>query len=205
MDVQAYIESGVIESYVLGMTDTHESAQLEQLMNQYPEIKQAVTAFEASLERSALSNAVAPKTEVKEKLFAQLKNEFAEQSTAKTIPLQSSVWVKYLAAASIILLLASSALNIYFFKQFNNVNDKYVALLSEKNGILADNKTYQTKMLDMYNSMQMMSDQTTNSIGDHIIHITRTKRDTIFLYKFHCNSIYQTDNSNVCDQRIFSV
>ena len=158
MDVLAYIESGVIESYVLGMTDTHESAQLEQLMNQYPEIKQAVTAFEASLERSALSNAVAPKTEVKEKLFAQLKNEFAEQSTAKTIPLQSSVWVKYLAAASIILLLASSALNIYFFKQFNNVNDKYVALLSEKNGILADNKTYQTKMLDMYNSMQMMSD-----------------------------------------------
>jgi len=54
--------------------------------------------------------------------------------------------------------LGSSALNIYFFKQFNNVNDKYVALLSEKNGILADNKTYQTKMLDMYNSMQMMSD-----------------------------------------------
>jgi len=85
LDVQAYIESGVIESYVLGMTDTQESAQLEQLMNQYPEIKQAVAAFEVSLERSAFANAVAPKTEVKEKLFAQLKNEFAEQSTAKTI------------------------------------------------------------------------------------------------------------------------
>ena len=31
MDIKAYIESGIIESYVLGMADDQERAELEQL------------------------------------------------------------------------------------------------------------------------------------------------------------------------------
>ena len=77
MDIKAYIESGVIESYVLGIADAKEAAALEQMIAQYPEIKQAVSAFEASLEKTALENAVQATAQVKEKLFAGLQNEFA--------------------------------------------------------------------------------------------------------------------------------
>lgn len=163
MDIKAYIESGVIESYVLGIADSKEAAALEQMIAQYPEIKQAVSAFEASLEKTALENAVQAPAHVKEKLFAGLQNEFAtEVPVAKVVQMQprSTNWLKYVAAASVILLISSSALNVYYFNQFNEVSNKYAALLNDKNGLEASLNIYKTKTLDIYNSMQLMSDPT---------------------------------------------
>jgi hypothetical protein len=48
VNTQEYIQSGIIESYVLGMASSAEAAELEQLCLQYPEIKQALTDFEIS-------------------------------------------------------------------------------------------------------------------------------------------------------------
>ena len=59
MNVQDYIQSGIIESYVLGMANEQEATELLQLSQQYPEIKQAIDNFEASLEANAFKNAVA--------------------------------------------------------------------------------------------------------------------------------------------------
>lgn len=161
MDIKAYIESGVIESYVLGMADAQEAAELLQLSAQHPEIKQAITAFEASLEKSALANAVNPPASVKEKLFAGLQNEFAaEKTTPKVVAISSGSinWLKYVAAASVILLIGSSVLNVYYFNKFNEVNTKYASLLNDKNSLEASINVYKTKTLDIYNSMQLMSD-----------------------------------------------
>ncbi|MEI2710265.1 MAG: hypothetical protein V9E96_14820 [Chitinophagaceae bacterium] len=38
MNVQDYIQSGIIESYVLGMANEQEATELLQLSQQYPEI-----------------------------------------------------------------------------------------------------------------------------------------------------------------------
>lgn len=173
MNIQAYIESGVIESYVLGMTDSQEAAELEQLSSQYPEIKQAIDAFEASLEKQAFANTSMPPANLKEKLMFTLKDEFAKEENKATpiislqerdaityqAPVKSmGVWTKYVAAASIILLVASAGLNVYFYKEAKEAKGNYLALLKENTTITADNRVYQTKMLDIYNSMQIMSD-----------------------------------------------
>lgn len=167
MNIRAYIESGVIESYVLGMADTQEAAELEQLCRQYPEIKQAVDAFEASLEASAFANAVTAPASVKDKLMFTLQDEFAKEkksvpaviaSISQPNPVKTINQMKYAAAASVILLLGSSALNIYFYSQVRSINDKYIALFNEKNNLEANINIYKTKTLDIYNSMQLMSD-----------------------------------------------
>ncbi len=77
MNIEAYISSGVIESYVLGMADAQEIAELEQLRLQYPAIQQAIDEFEESLEKTAFAAAVSPAPSVKNKLFFELENEFA--------------------------------------------------------------------------------------------------------------------------------
>ncbi len=160
MDTKAYILSGVIESYVLGMADTLEAAELEQLSRQYPEIRQAIDEFEIALEKAALAAATPAPAHVKEQLFAALAGEFREEKeTAKVIPLTKATgFARYVAAASIILLITSSALNVYFYGQFREKSIAYQALLSEKDGILADNQNIKAKALDLYESMQMMSD-----------------------------------------------
>jgi hypothetical protein len=171
VNTQEYIQSGIIESYVLGMASSAEAAELEQLCLQYPEIKQALTDFESALEANALTKAIAPPPQLKQQIFASLKSEFvtvenkvAEKVSTLTPPLQETNVVKmnqpsrFLAAASIILLVISGGMNIYFYSKFKETTQQYQALVLEKNTLQANNQIMQTKSLDMFNSMQMMTD-----------------------------------------------
>lgn len=171
MNVQDYIQSGIIESYVLGMANEQEAAELLQLSQQHPEIKQAVESFEASLEQAAFANAKPAPANVKANLFDALKDEFVtaepqvntpviemtNASASQTPVINISSRFKNVAAASVILLVVSAALNIYLYNQYKNVNNSYLSLLKENNSITADNRVYQTKMLDLYNSMEVVS------------------------------------------------
>lgn len=173
MNVQDYIQSGIIESYVLGMANEKEATELLQLSHQYPEIQQAIDSFEISLEANAFNNAVAAPAGIKENLLNLLKDDFAvplvEEATTPVISLQQATFnqapiksigsrLKYIAAASTILLVVSTGLNYYFYNQYQTSNKNYLALLKENISVTADNKVYQTKMIDMYNGMQIMSD-----------------------------------------------
>jgi anti-sigma-K factor RskA len=153
VDIKAYIESGVIESYVLGMADTQEAAELEQLSRQYPEIRKAIDEFELNLEKQSLAGAVMPSPQVKQNLLSTL--DFEKEDKGRLVAFG---WSRYVAAASVILLVASAALNIYFYNQFKTTSSAYQALLVEKTSLIAKNQEIQTKALDLYNSMQMMSD-----------------------------------------------
>ncbi len=161
MDIKAYIESGVVESYVLGLASSQEIAEMDRLRGQYPEIQQAIDSFETSLEKAAFTNTVAPSPGIKEKIMNSIKNDSSQG--AAIIPMVSSParkmgWMQYAVAASVILLVSSAGLNIYFYRQFSAANEKYVALLNDKTSLEANLNIYRTKTLDMYSSMQMMSD-----------------------------------------------
>jgi len=171
VNTQEYIQSGIIESYVLGMASPAEAAELEQLCLQYPEIKQALTNFELALEANTLAKAVAPPPHLKQQIFTALQSEFiseknkvVEKTQALVTPLNETPVVKmnqssrFLAAASIILLVISGGMNIYFYSKFKETTQQYQALVLEKNTLQANNQIMQTKSLDMYNSMQMMTD-----------------------------------------------
>lgn len=48
-DIKAYVNSGIIEQYCLGMANTDEVMELEQLAKQHPEIELAIQAAQMSL------------------------------------------------------------------------------------------------------------------------------------------------------------
>lgn len=160
MDIKAYIESGVIESYVLGMANDQETTELVQLSRQYPEIREAIDAFELALEKQAIANAMPPSAHVKKQLLETLDFSIAEKAKVVSFSLR-----RYVAAASIILLAASAALNVYFYSQFRSASTAYQTLLVEKNSLFAENQATQTKVLDLYSSMQMMSDPTVQKVS----------------------------------------
>lgn len=170
MDIQAYIQSGIIESYVLGMASSAEAAELEILAQEHPEIMQAVQAFADMLEKNALKNAVHPPAEIKSKIFAALENEFAEElhderkHQAPVINISDNAIVhhritaywKYIAAASVIMFVLSGVLNIYFYNNYKTANSKYQALLVEKTNLQASNDTYQTKLKNYQGSIDIL-------------------------------------------------
>ena len=156
MDIQEYIESGIIESYVLGMASIGEAAELEMLAQQHPEIMQVADAFAALLAKNVNDNSIAPPPALKSKIFAVLENEFATETTkserkpASVINISDNISItnkqtdfwKYMAAASIILFAISGVFNYYFYNNYKLVNTKYQALLIDKTSLQANNDTY---------------------------------------------------------------
>lgn len=195
MNIQAYIESGIIESYVLGMADDQERAELELLKQQYPEIAAALEAFELSLEQQALSNAMKPDAAVKQALFAKLENEFETSNEAKIVTMQASNpgWLRYTAVAAVILLVVSAASNVYFYKQFRQASTQYQALLIEQSSLIAKNDALQAKGLDLYNGIQIMSDPAFTKVSMPGIKSEENKLATVFWDKKN-NEVYLLAN-----------
>ena len=75
MNTKEYIESGIIESYVLGVTTVGESAEVEQLALEYPEIQAEIESVSNTFENYALQFEKEPPAFLKDKIKAKLFNE----------------------------------------------------------------------------------------------------------------------------------
>lgn len=166
MDIKSYIQSGVIESYVLGLADQDEILELERLRLQYPEINQAIIDFEELLEQTAAEHAVPVPAGVKEQLFERLKEEAMPAAPAPRInetpaaaaPVRRMRWAPMLAAASLILLVVSGVLNVHYYNRYHDVRQENADLIAQRTTLFADNKTYQTRLIEMQEDLDMMAD-----------------------------------------------
>jgi anti-sigma-K factor RskA len=166
VDTKAYIESGIIESYMLGLASAEEATELEMLCEQHADIKNAVDEFASLIEKQAFEDAIAPPSEVKDKLMSALANEFAQaaKAQARLVPLpvsrkekvKSFSLLRYFAAASVILLIASTVLNLYLYNNYLSVNNKYQALLTDRNSLQTNNDIFRTRINNLEESMRVI-------------------------------------------------
>ncbi len=169
MNIQAYIESGIIESYVLGIADEKEVAELERLRLDHPEIADAIRACERWLDKSANMYAIPAAENVKAQIFSIIGNDKAStDSTALRTPVltrqRTNPIFRYLAAASLALLLLSAGANIYLYYQYKRVANGYMALLTDQHKMLAENEVYQTRLSLLYRDIQQMSDSSVHKV-----------------------------------------
>ncbi len=87
MNTQAYIESGILEEYALGVVSPQEKQEVECLSKIYPEVKAELLRLEASLEQYAIQHQVPAPAGLKDKIFAQMTfGPTAEVDTAEVEP-----------------------------------------------------------------------------------------------------------------------
>ena len=151
MNLQEYIASGIIESYVMGLASESERAEFEQLCTQYPELVAARRDFEERLEEYTSEHAVAPPPAVKVKVLAAIGDQQdphpARSSNPPKIitmensksPVRSSAGLRFIAAASVILLVGMAWL--YYQsnsqnKELSNTNDRLKEKLNSTDSIL---------------------------------------------------------------------
>lgn len=75
MNVQEYIQSGAIESYVLGLATPEERAEVERYRLQYPEVDAAIAVCESAIEANAFGNAVPVDNVIWNQVEDRLRNE----------------------------------------------------------------------------------------------------------------------------------
>lgn len=138
MNIQEYISSGIIESYVLGLAPAEERIEFEQLCSQYPELVEARKQFEEAIEKQAMENAPAPPAFLKERIWSEIQQSPTKLITMEPTTRRSSS-LGWVAAASIILFLAAGYFAYKFYnesKELKNSNKELEARVNKSDSIL---------------------------------------------------------------------
>ena len=85
MTIKEYIDSGILESYVLGSASQSETRELLQLKAQHPEIEEALYQLEIDMERIAQHMAITPPSDMWERIEDSISELIV---TPETAPLQ---------------------------------------------------------------------------------------------------------------------
>ncbi|MFY7653038.1 MAG: anti-sigma factor [Chitinophagaceae bacterium] len=192
MNVKEYIESGIIESYVLGFASEAEIQELLLLCNQYSEIQQAVEDFESALLQTATHQ---PPTHLKNNIQALLQDSFVAEPAENSFniqenkpeikePLQQTkapiIYWKQWAYAASILWIVSSSVAIFYFNKAQNAENSLLAYIAENKSLQANNFNYQTKWQQAQQQLQILAQPATKTINLQAVAQNATWQVTVF-------------------------
>lgn len=91
-EAKAYIETGILELYVLGQLNVIEQKEVESMADEYPEIREEINAIEIAMEQYAVSHAIQPTSGLEKKILEKIAPQFNSKisnnhSNGKIIPL----------------------------------------------------------------------------------------------------------------------
>lgn len=149
MNVQEYIASGVVESYVLGLATEEEQLAFEQACARYPEVRAARETFELALEKQMMASALKPPPEWKQNIVQEAMEPKKEE--ARVVPMRerkSNPW-KFAAAAAALLLVGSLIWNLSLI----NKNKRIATELASVNNSMDSSRQ---QLADMQKAMDLV-------------------------------------------------
>jgi anti-sigma-K factor RskA len=157
---QEYILSGIVESYVLGLASEEDSIEFERMCDAHSEVRAARNAFELQLEQSLLQQKLEPPRELKSRIFSEIGMEKDEQSP-RIYPVKPTLiprkgFLRYVAAASLILLAGSVLLNLYLLNEYKRSIAQYKELVATQTQVAGANQILQTKLENYENALSLM-------------------------------------------------
>jgi anti-sigma-K factor RskA len=129
VNAQDIISSGLLELYAAGLTSKEESLQVEQWLKAYPEVLAEYNEIQGHVEMYAFSQAVEPDKAVKNKIFERIdkgaitNSDTTNNAKASTTVVTMRTYWKWIAAASVILLLGSAILNWLLYNRYSNIHN----------------------------------------------------------------------------------
>jgi len=145
-NLKAYIESGVLELYVLGDLSPEETLHVEEMASRYPEVRDELAAIEQAMEEYAMQNAVEPSIEVGTRLFEKLGiREDNEDKIVSATPVQEEPVIvrfdgsdskvstlRYALVACVALLIVSTVALFITYNKLNDAHDQIASLNLDK-------------------------------------------------------------------------
>jgi anti-sigma-K factor RskA len=142
-EVKTYIESGILELYVLDDLTSEERAQVEAMALKHPAIKVELEEIERSLELYAKENAVEPSESQRERILNSSLTNFGDDrnfpskeadAVNNIIPFErvkSTSFYKYAFAASLALLIVSIAALVSVYNRLQQSNTLLASLQTQ--------------------------------------------------------------------------
>lgn len=166
-EVKAYIESGILELYVLGQLSAEEQNEVEAMAAKYPQIREEITAIEIAMENYAIANAVPPSEGLDLKVLSAIDAiktpevpspalSYSTNTIENTGTYDSRIRSLRIALAVCATLLLVSLVALYSaYHHLNIANDQIIALNSKNQkfaatvGYMKQNEADLQKIADM--------------------------------------------------------
>lgn len=157
MNTGEYIESGILESYVLGMLSHDENVEVQAMAARHPEVKAAILELEKTLEELGQAYSVSPdpalKQTILEAAFAGDNPDSGHSQTVRTLKNDDSSpgsgssrsTLSFMAIAASVVLLLSLGINIMQYLSLQRMEDELqstqmrIAELESENQVMVAN------------------------------------------------------------------
>ncbi len=177
MDIKAYIESGILEAYVLGSLTEQEAKEVHVNMSRYPEVAAEVHAIEDAMLKVAQAQAVTPPAMLQDSVWNAINattrnagNGTAEMPPMpRIIPLHADrrsqhVW-KY--AAMIAMLVSSVVLNFILWQQASEEREERIVLAGKMDKLQGEQRQLANQLGNFEKAKTMMADTGMQTIVMH--------------------------------------
>jgi len=155
MDIQTFLQSGLLEAYALNQCSPAERAEVERMATAHPEVRAELDAIERTLEQVALANAVPPPSGLKEHIVQQLRNE-----QPSTIGGGQSIRLMPLLLFVAVLLFGATLELAWLLKQKNKAVEQVAALQKQ----VDDCKTRSLEQARTQEIIALLRDRDTRTI-----------------------------------------
>jgi len=162
-DIKQYIESGILELYVLNDLTPEEKLEVEKNAEIYPAIKQELNEISQTMELFADHNAIEPRESLREIVINQLISEPSaeinpvsskkvsdkDNKVVSLKPVNQTYFYKYAFAASVALLLVSLVALVSTYNSLQRSRQQLVSLQTQ-NQKFANQVNFQENQLNQY-------------------------------------------------------
>jgi anti-sigma-K factor RskA len=142
-EIRAYIESGVLELYVLGDMSAEEKLQVEAMAQKHPAVQAELSEIEKAMEMYADAQSVEPSPQLRDRVLNSLLTNLGDDRNLRTIQPKAtvaervvamhprpttSIFYKYAFAASLLLLCLSGVALGIVYKRLQDSQQQLVSL-----------------------------------------------------------------------------
>lgn len=177
MNIREYIESGILELYVMNVLSAQEAAEVEALARQYPDIQAEIDSIQNTMQSYAQAHAIAPREGLKEEILQKIQSETPknnaenEKITAPKSPLSISSILSW----SLVAILGIASVVLY---------TNYQKLKADKEKCEQDQNLQQLKnqkaIADMESKLNILKNPDTKIIPLNGLPIAPTAKATIY-------------------------
>lgn len=167
MTSKEFIDSGLLELYVLGTLSEQERADVVRMCREFPEVKAELTAIEASMEAIDQSLAVAPPVGVKSGIFEEIENATPKQGKQVEMGAKndSPGGTGWMLAASVTLAIISLATAVFYFQKYTDLSGEYEALVAQNTQMAQDLNQVKNSLSENESLLALATDESTQRIA----------------------------------------
>lgn len=156
MSIEEYISSGVLESYVLDQLTLAERVEVEKIAHDHAVVREEIELIELSIEAIAFKSPVKPAGHLRSSILNKIEGKENDTPVISIDRNDSGSFLKYAAAASIIVALGSSILAFNYWNKWKGAENRLSDLIAQNEQFAENYNTVNQQLNNLENAVAVI-------------------------------------------------